>query len=541
VLETYSDYLEWLEQLEQTPVSKALGALAENEEDGYTNPHAAPESVSLHSGREMQETPDEAALYLDSPVRPSAGNPTREAAASERWAAPVEPATRPSLPPSDDGLDDDTGIGETVEEHRRSHRSVRLRSCCPQSELGSSTTPAAPTAGPRREASANERSAALGKPANEEQEEDAPPAGSDAELGSSIAPAALVFAFFSTEEQDQQNTRSISDPTPLPLQKTVNRGFVGASTRVASVAAQGDPPPPENEPLGAKGSGPSQQDTEGPIAFMFTNEDCGECSFPVVPTATAILVNGERAGSIGDALFGLYVTPGFGILPWFGADAQHGYIGLSDYNKLCERLAVQGLKPRALPTFQAAIGVGGAISILKSAEVPIGIQGVSGLVDLNVIDTELPFVLPKSFCKQLGLVLDTTDATATWEELGNRVSEVITLPGNHNAIDILEFPSDGWKDPHQTQCRAIHTHFCFTDAPAASANEREAAPQAFRIDTTEGTSATFGVGGVENSSFAEQVHQASVADASLGDLPVYRDVWRRGRGGHWVSSLERVP
>ena len=65
VLETYSDYLEWLEQLEQTPVSKALGVLAENEEDGYTNPHAAPESVSLHFGREMQETPDEAALYLD--------------------------------------------------------------------------------------------------------------------------------------------------------------------------------------------------------------------------------------------------------------------------------------------------------------------------------------------------------------------------------------------------------------------------------------------------------------------------------------------
>ena len=319
--------------------------------------------------REMQETPDEAALYLDSPVRPSAGNPTREAAASERWAAPVEPATRPSLPFQSGGLDDESWhvCDEMVEEHRRSRRSVRLRSCCPQPELCSSTTPAAPTAGPRREASANERMAALGKLANEEQEEDAPPAGSDAELGSSIAPAALVFASFSIEEQDQQNTSSISYPTPLPLQKTVNRGFVGASTRVATVAAQGDPPPPENEPLGAKGSGPSQQDTEGSLAFMFTNEDCGECSFPVVPTATAILVNGERAGSIDDALLGLYVTPGFGMLPWFGADAQHGYIGLSDYNKLCERLAVQGLKPRALPTFQAAVGVGGATSILKSA------------------------------------------------------------------------------------------------------------------------------------------------------------------------------
>ena len=47
-LETYSDFLEWLEQLERpTPGSRTLGFSAENEEDGYTCPHAATESVSL--------------------------------------------------------------------------------------------------------------------------------------------------------------------------------------------------------------------------------------------------------------------------------------------------------------------------------------------------------------------------------------------------------------------------------------------------------------------------------------------------------------
>ena len=115
----------------------------------------------------------------------------------------------------------------------------------------------------------------------------------------------------------------------------------------------------------------------------------------------------------------------------------------------CGRLAVQGLKPRPLPTFQATVGVGGSTSILKSSEVPVCIQGVSGFVALNVIDTELPLVLPREFGHNLGMVLDTTEDTAIWKFLGNKVSDVVTLDNDHSAIDILEFPSDGWKKPHQ--------------------------------------------------------------------------------------------
>ena len=214
--ESYSDLLEWLEQLEQTPDPRTLGFSAENEEVGSTNPHAVTEGISMCRSalvtREMQETPDEAALYLDNPdaLKPSAGNPTREAAAVQRLAAPVEPATTSSLPPwwtiqssdEDDGLDDDPVFSK-----------------------------------------------------------DAAPAGSDTELGSSTPPAALVFAFCVKGEQDRQDVRSTPYPTPLPLQKTVNRGFL------------------ENEP---------------PLAFMFTNEDCSTHGAPVVPTATFILANGDH-------------------------------------------------------------------------------------------------------------------------------------------------------------------------------------------------------------------------------------------------------
>ena len=149
-----------------------------------------------------------------------------------------------------------------------------------------------------------------------------------------------------------------------------------------------------------------------------------------------------------ESFIGLYVTPGFALID---TGAQHGVIGKPDYQTLCERLAVQGLKPRILPTFNAnAQGVGGTTTFVLSAELPIAIQGVNGVLPINVIDNPLPFLLPMSFCKKLGMVLDTVENTATWKHIG-KVSEVIELPSEHIAIDILEFPPGGWTNPHEQQ------------------------------------------------------------------------------------------
>ena len=143
-----------------------------------------------------------------------------------------------------------------------------------------------------------------------------------------------------------------------------------------------------------------------------------------------------------ETLIGLFVTAGFGLLD---TGAQHGVIGLDDYNRLCERLSLQGLKPRILPTWTAtAVGVGGNTGFVLTAEIPVGIQGVSGVLVMNVIQNKLPCLIPMSFCRKLGMVLDTTENTATWKYLGNKVSEVVNLESEHIAIDILEFPPGGW-------------------------------------------------------------------------------------------------
>jgi len=149
-----------------------------------------------------------------------------------------------------------------------------------------------------------------------------------------------------------------------------------------------------------------------------------------------------------ETLIGLFVTAGFGLLD---TGAQHGVIGLDDYKRWCERLAQQGLKPRILPTWTAtAVGVGGGTSFLITAELPVGVQGVSGCLVVNVIQNKLPLLIPMSFCKKLGMILDTVDNTATWKYLGNKVSEVVNLESDHIAIDLLEFPPGGWTNPHET-------------------------------------------------------------------------------------------
>jgi hypothetical protein len=75
---------------------------------------------------------------------------------------------------------------------------------------------------------------------------------------------------------------------------------------------------------------------------------------------------------------------------------------------------------------------------------------VSGLVTVDVVSTELPLLLPLGFCRHLGMILNTSADTATWQLLGNKISEVITLASSHIAIDVSEFPPEGWKNPHQS-------------------------------------------------------------------------------------------
>ena len=84
-----------------------------------------------------------------------------------------------------------------------------------------------------------------------------------------------------------------------------------------------------------------------------------------------VLTEGELGTFIG-----LSVEPGFALID---TGAQHGVLGPSSYDHICDVLARFGLKPRVIPTLKMnAVGIGGSSAFQKSAEIPVGIAGVSG-------------------------------------------------------------------------------------------------------------------------------------------------------------------
>ncbi len=201
-------------------------------------------------------------------------------------------------------------------------------------------------------------------------------------------------------------------------------------------------------------------------------------------------------------MIGMLTIPGYGLVD---TGAQHGVIGSKSYTALCDCLAERGLKPRTLPTFAAkAVGVGGATQFLQSAEVPIGIRGVSGVVTMHVVDSELPFLLPMPFLKSLGMNLDAMRDKIVWQKLGNRTSDVVPMSTGHIAIDLMEFPPTGWQCPHQASSSMVQNP------------DRTATREDYEYSSSTGLA----------------VEQA--------EIPAYRDVWRRGRGGRPVSHREAI-
>ena len=92
---------------------------------------------------------------------------------------------------------------------------------------------------------------------------------------------------------------------------------------------------------------------------------------------------------------GLYVCPGYALVD---TGAQHGVIGRAAYDQFVQRLAVQGLKPRIIPTLQVnATGVGGATRFELSAECPIALAQVCGILTFHVVPNNIPPLLPVDF------------------------------------------------------------------------------------------------------------------------------------------------
>ena len=79
----------------------------------------------------------------------------------------------------------------------------------------------------------------------------------------------------------------------------------------------------------------------------------------------------------------------------------------------------------------------------------MAIQGKSCVLDVHVIDNNIPLLLPVDFRKTLGMILSMPDMKIHWKHI-NAFSAIHEVPGSgHLAIEIFEYPPGGWKNPYE--------------------------------------------------------------------------------------------
>ena len=81
------------------------------------------------------------------------------------------------------------------------------------------------------------------------------------------------------------------------------------------------------------------------------------------------------------------------------------------------------------------------------AAIPVGIAGVNGLIEATVVEGEVPFLLSVQFLRELDAVIDFSQSKLCLKRVGAE-SPLIHLPSGHVAVDVVNFPEDGWKVPH---------------------------------------------------------------------------------------------
>ena len=126
--------------------------------------------------------------------------------------------------------------------------------------------------------------------------------------------------------------------------------------------------------------------------------------------------------------------------------AQEGLIGEPALLRLCEALRAQGLRCLWLDKPAAARGIGGAAKTVGVVELPVGLAGVSGVLEATVVAEDVPLLLPVSLLRALGAVLDfpreVLSLTAVSADMPMQA-----LPSGHPAVSVLEFGSTGWQLP----------------------------------------------------------------------------------------------
>ena len=206
----------------------------------------------------------------------------------------------------------------------------------------------------------------------------------------------------------------------------------------------------DNTQLNIRGSG----DTFGVKSHFGDSEDEQDPSLlRARKLACDVCQGSKRATSLeqcskGHCMFvGLSTNPMMGIVD---TAAQDGLVGEAALKRLKEQLRVRGLQEVWVDKVCKAHGVGGQAKVIGMAALPLGLAGCSGVLEVSVIEGDVPLLLPIKLLWGLQAVIDLSCGKMFLKSLRRSVA-LQRLPSGHVAIDVLDFGENGFSLPSEAR------------------------------------------------------------------------------------------
>ena len=155
----------------------------------------------------------------------------------------------------------------------------------------------------------------------------------------------------------------------------------------------------------------------------------------------------EQCGDRHCMFVGLTTNPMMGIVD---TAAQDGLVGDAALKRLKGQLRARGLQEVWIDKVCKAHGVGGQAKVVGMAALPLGLAGCSGVLEVSVIEGDVPLLLPIKLLRGLQAVVDLSCDSMHLKSLGRSV-ELHSLPSGHVAVDVLDFGERGFSLPSEAR------------------------------------------------------------------------------------------
>ena len=138
-------------------------------------------------------------------------------------------------------------------------------------------------------------------------------------------------------------------------------------------------------------------------------------------------------------------TPTKGLWNVVDTAAQSGLIGEPALQRLQRSLRQRGLQGVWTGKSAQARGVGGEAKVCGVIEIPLGLGGVSGILECTVVQEDVPLLLPIRLLRELQAVVDLNSNQLVLQH--HLQIPMNTLPSGHASVDVMDFGPNGWTLP----------------------------------------------------------------------------------------------